>query len=95
MKAFRVLIAALLVACALPALILAAAWVASAASGCPLQLEAPHACRLGALEIGGMLDALVQAGVWGALTLGLGAYIFAAWVMVELAAIVLANLRRG
>jgi hypothetical protein len=95
MKAFRVLIAALLVACALPALILAAAWVVSAASGCPLQLETPHTCRVSGLEIGGLMDALVEGGVWGALTLGLGAYVFAAWVMAELAAIVLSRMRRS
>jgi hypothetical protein len=41
------------------------------------------------------LDILLQFGVLGALSFGAGVYIFAAWVLVELAAVVLSNLRRN
>jgi len=47
------------------------------------------------MDIGWLLDILLQIGVWGALTFGVGAYIFAGWVLIELAAIVLSTLRRG
>jgi len=95
MKTFRIIVAVSLLVCAVPVVVLAAAWALSAASGCTLQFETPHACTLGALDIGWLLDSLLQFGVWGALTFGLGVYVFAAWVLVEIAAIVLRALRRG
>jgi hypothetical protein len=94
MKAFRITIATILGFCAVPIAALAAAWTITASCGCTLQWEAPHVCHLGAADISWLLDGLVRLGVWGALTAGLAAYVFAAWVMVELAALVLSGLRR-
>jgi len=95
MKAFRITIVVILAVCALPIAVFIAAWATSAASGCALQFEEPHVCALSAMDIGWLLDALVRIGVWGALTFGLGVYVFAGWVMIELAAIVLRTFRRG
>jgi len=95
MKAIRLTVATLLIACAVPVSLLATAWAASKASGCALQFDEPHVCRFASTDIGWLLDALTRFGVWGALTLGLGAYVFAAWVLVELVAIIHDGLRRG
>ncbi len=95
MRVFRIAVAVLLIACALPIAVLASAWVISAVGGCTLQFEEAHVCRLGDLEVGWLLDDLLPIGLLGALTCGLGAYVFAAWVMVELAALLLNALRRG
>jgi len=95
MRAFRIVIAGLLVGCAVPIAVFAAAWAMSVVSGCTLQFKEPHVCSFAAMDIGWLLDELVRIGVWGALTFGLGVYLFAAWVLVELGAIVLVSLRRG
>jgi hypothetical protein len=95
MTVLRLAVAAVLVACALPIFAIALALAVSQMSGCPLQFEGPHVCIVAAQEIGWLLDGLLQFGVWGALTFGLGIYVFAAWVLVELAAIVLGAMRRG
>jgi len=95
MTALRIFIAAVLVACAVPVILLTVAWVTSALSGCTLQFEEPNICSLGSAHVGWLLDDLVRIGVWGALSFGLAVYAFAAWVMAELAAIVLGALRRG
>jgi len=95
MKVFRVAVAIVLVVCALPIAVFAFAWVISAVGGCTLQFEAAHVCTLGRLDVGWLLDALLPIGVLGAVTFGAGVYVFAAWVTVELAAIVLNALRRN
>jgi hypothetical protein len=95
MSAFRIAVAALLALCAVPVAVMAVAWLLAAMSGCPLQFETPHVCSLAAWDIGWLLDGLVPFGVWGALTFGAGVYIFAGWVSVELAVIVLSAVRRG
>jgi len=95
MKALRIVIAGLLVGCAAPVAVFAAAWAMSAISGCTLQFKEPHVCSFAAMDIGWLLDEAVRIGVWGALTLGLGVYLFAAWTLVELGIVVLISLRRG
>jgi hypothetical protein len=95
MWAFRIIVAVLLAACAVPIVVLGVAWRLAAAAGCALQFETAHTCALGGTDIGWLLDTLLMFGVWGALSFGLGVYIFAVWVIVELAAIVLGALRSG
>lgn len=95
MRTFRVIAAILLVACVVPIVVLGFAWGLAEVSGCTLQLEAPHTCALGGADIGWLLDTLLAFGVWGALSFGLGVYVFAGWVIVELVAIVLRALRSG
>lgn len=95
MKLIRIATAALLALCGVPVASLAAAWASAAAGGCALQFEVPNACSFGAIATGPLLDALVGLGVWGALTAGLGAYVFAGWVLLELAAITLGAIGRN
>jgi hypothetical protein len=95
MKAFRIVIAALLVGCAVPVAVFAAALAISVVSGCTLQFKGPHVCSFAAMDIGWLLDEAVRIGVWGGLSFGLGVYFFAAWTLVELGAVVLVSLRRG
>jgi hypothetical protein len=93
MKVIRIVVAILLVASTVPIAVFGLAWAVAAASGCPLQFETRHICTAASLDIGWLLDGLVHFGVLGALTFGLGVYVFAGWVAVELAAIVLGALR--
>jgi len=95
MKVLRIVVAVSLALCAVPIVVLAVTWALSAVSDCPLQFKGPQVCFLGPMDIGWLLDILLQIGVLGALTFGVGAYIFAGWVLIELAAIVLSTLRRG
>jgi len=92
MKPFRIIVAALLIGCAIPIAVMALAWAVAAVSGCPVQYKMPHVCTLASMDIGWVLDSLLQFGVWGAITFGAAVYIFAGWVFVELAAIVLKSL---
>jgi hypothetical protein len=92
MKVFRIVVAIVLAACTVPIAIFGLAWAGSAVSGCPLQFETRHICSVASLDIGWLLDGLVHFGVLGALTFGLGVYVFAGWVAVELAAIVVGAL---
>lgn len=94
MRVFRTVTACALIVCALPVLLFLLAVAAAKLSGCVLQFEEPHACILAGRDIGFVVDRLVEIGVWGAVTLGVGAYIFAGWVMGELAVIIARSLRR-
>jgi hypothetical protein len=95
MKVLRIVVAVSLILCTVPIAVLAATWALSAVSDCPLQFKGPQVCFLGPLNIGWLLDILLQFGVLGALSFGAGVYVFAGWVLVELAAVVLSNLRRN
>ncbi len=94
MRAFRIIVAALLAACAVPIVLFGLAWLLSAVNGCPLEFKERHVCTFASMNIGGLLDILVQYGVFGALTFGLGTYVFAGWVFVELAVVIVRSLRR-
>jgi hypothetical protein len=95
MKVLRIVVAVSLILCTVPIAVLAATWALSAVSDCPLQFKGPQVCFLGPLNIGWLLDILLQFGVLGALSFGAGVYVFAGWVLVEIGAIVLVSLRRG
>lgn len=94
MRAFRIAIALLIAACAVPVLVLALAAGIAAAGGCRLQFETATTCTIAGMDAGWLIDRLLPFGAWGALTSGLAVYLFALWVIAELVAIVRRGLRR-
>jgi len=92
--AFRIVVASLLVACAVPIFVLALAAAIGTAGGCPLQFETAHTCTIAGMNAGWLVDSLIPFGAWGALAGGLAVYLFALWVITELVMIVARALRR-
>lgn len=89
MRIVRILVAGSLVLCVIPILILGLALLGVEVAQCEIDLKAETHCQVGSFDIGPIIDSQIRIGVFGLLTAGIGAYIFASWVLLELAVMIL------
>ena len=89
MRIVRILVAGSLVLCVIPILLLGLALLGAELAHCEIDFKVETHCQVGSFDIGPVIDSQIRVGVFGMLTAGIGAYIFASWVLLELAVMIL------
>jgi hypothetical protein len=84
MRAFRALMAVLLLICLLPLMSMAVAEFIAQVYGCKLDLAAAHPCIVGGRDIGHDLLTLGMMGYFLFVTMPAVVAVIAVWVVVEL-----------
>jgi hypothetical protein len=84
MRAFRALMAVLLLICLLPLMSMAVAEFIAQVYGCKLDLAGVHPCVVGGSDIGQTLLTLGMMGYFLFVTMPAVVAVIAAWIIVEL-----------